>query len=97
MAAKWVISSKRFFDLSAAEPQYRPVKKDVLTPREIGIEPGAQLKQRSNTAVAHHGSGGRAERPADQLQQGGFTAAIAANDADRLPLEDGQVDVFDSP
>ncbi len=73
-------------DFRATQAQHRRIHIDVFPAGELRIETGPQLEQRGNPAMPLDTAPGWHQRSADQLQQGGFTTAITADDTDGLPL-----------
>src|SRR6266540_6848816 len=62
--------------LSAAEAQYRAVKKHILAPGELGVEAAAQLQQGGDAAIDGCLAFGGRQRPGDDLQQRALAAAV---------------------
>ena len=71
-------------DFFTAQPEHGAVHIDVLTPAELRIEARAQFQQRGDAPMGLDTAARRIQRAADHLQQRGFTATIATDDADRL-------------
>lgn len=69
------------------------VKKDVFAAGELGVEAGAELEEGGDAAVDLDGTRGRRERAGDELEQGGFAGAVAADDARGLAAADFEGDV----
>ncbi len=84
-------------DLGAAHPQDRAVQVDVLAARQLRMESGPDLEQRSDAAV-DLGEPARGLRdPRQDLQQRALTGAVAADDADDLPRPDLEAHVVERP
>ncbi len=81
-------------DLLAGQAEHGAVDEDVLPARDLGVEAGAQLDQGGHAAGDRDAAGGGLEHAGDQLEQGGFARAVAADDAERLAPADGEVDVL---
>src|SRR5690606_11271368 len=57
----------------------------------------AKFQQSCNTAVGLHGTAGRCESAADDLQQGAFPTAVAADDPNGFALLNFERDVLERP
>ena len=70
------------------------VKKDVFTASQFRMEPGPNLQQAGDAASQAHPPFAGARDPAQDLQQGGFSGAVAANDPHHLTLLDFKGDIL---
>src|SRR3954453_10080429 len=84
-------------DLLAGDAEEGRVDVDVLPAGEIRVEAGAELQQRGEAALRAHLPGARLEDAGDALEQGRLARAVVPEDADGLPLLDGEVDVTEGP
>ena len=84
-------------ELCTADAQQWPIEQQVLPARKIGVETCPQLEQRSHTAVDLHAARAGADRATQQLQQGGFARAVAADNAQHLATWDLQVHSLQGP
>src|SRR5262249_50648193 len=79
------------------ESEERPVQRDILSPREIGMKPGPHFEERRDRAIDFDAATGRLHKPGDQFEQRALPRAIAPNDADRVAWVDGEVDIPQCP
>jgi hypothetical protein len=61
------------------------------------MEAGADFEQGADTAVGTDGTGGGACDAGEELEEGGFTGTVLADDADDVALLDLEVDVAEGP
>src|SRR6185312_12452578 len=95
MSANAAISSKRAS--ISTQSKYRGIEVDILTASEFRIESRSQLQQcRHPTMHAHLASSG-CQRAADNLQQGRFSRAIAADNPDGFTAADVEADIAQRP
>ena len=73
------------------------VELDVLAPREVGVESGAELEQRADPAARGDPPLGRRDDPRDQTEQRRLAGPVAADEPDRLPGLDRERHVPESP
>ena len=81
------------FDLARRQSQQLRIEQDVLAPGELGIEAGAELQHRGDPPARRHGTRGRNERAAENLQQRRLARTIAPDDADGLAGADVERDI----
>ena len=79
-------------DLLAAHAVEGGVDVDVLPAGQVGVEAGAELQQRRESAADADLAGGRGEDAGDALEQRRLARAVVAEDAERLALLDRDVD-----
>jgi hypothetical protein len=72
------------FDLLAREPEHDAVDDDVLAPRDLRVEAGAELDEGRDLAVHRELPGRRFEKAGDELQERRLAAAVRPDDAERL-------------
>jgi len=84
-------------DVGAREPEDRSVQVDVLAAGQLGVEPGAELEQGGDPAVADDRPVRGAQDPGDALQQGRLPRPVGTEEADGLAGRDLQVDVALGP
>ena len=70
-------------DFLLVQAEHRAIHEDVLAPRELGVEPGAQLQQRCDAPVQLHRPRRRRQRSANELQQRRLARAVPSDDAHR--------------
>ena len=75
-------------DLLARQSQQQPRDLDVLAPRDLGMESGAQLEQRGEPSPHLDGAPRRADDPRQELQQRRLAGAVGADDPERLARGD---------
>jgi hypothetical protein len=73
-------------DLAARHAEDRAAQEDVLAPRQLGVEAGADLEQAADPPFEPGVPGGRIGDAAQDLQQRALAGAVVADDADHLPL-----------
>ena len=61
------------------------------------MEAGADFQQGADTAVGTDGTGRRASDAGEELEEGGFTGTVLADDADDVALLHFEVDVAERP
>ena len=71
-------------DRVALEAENGPVQIDVLASGELGVEAGAELEQRSDSALHGNRPGRRLDDPGDEPEQRRLARAVAADQADCL-------------
>ncbi|MNV54495.1 hypothetical protein D3C71_1466910 [compost metagenome] len=76
----------------AAQAKQGSTQVDIVSTREIRIESCTEFEQGRKTAMDGDRAGGRTNGAAQNLQQGGFTGAIATDDADGFASGYHQVD-----
>lgn len=69
------------------------MQEDVFAASEFGVESGAQFQQGGDAAVNLQAAGGGFADAADELQQGAFAGAVAADDADGFAALDVKANV----
>ena len=70
------------------------IEVDIFPPGQHGMKPGAQLQQGSDPATHCHGAGGGQGHARNQLEQGAFSRAVAADNAHRLARLHTQGNIF---
>jgi glutaminyl-peptide cyclotransferase len=83
--------------LGTADTHNFAIDEDVLAPRELGIEAGAEFEQRGDAATSDDAPGGRLENAADDLQQRALAAAVGSDQADDFAAFDAEGDIAQSP
>ena len=78
-------------DLGAGHAQNRAVHIDVLAAGHLIVEAGADLQHRGHAAANSDLALGGGRDAGQQLEQGRFARAVAADDAQCLPLIDRQI------
>ena len=81
----------------AREPQERRVQVDVLSSRELGVEPGAELQERRHAAAGADRALARPQDAGDALQQRRLAGAVVPDQADRRAFLDREGDVAQRP
>ncbi len=71
-------------DLGAPHAQDRAVEIDVLAAGQLRVEPGPHLEQAAGAAANLGAAAGRLGDAREDLEQGGFARAVAADDAHHL-------------
>ncbi len=71
-------------DVRAAQPLDRPVQEDVLAPREVEVEAGAELEERADAPPCPDRARGRLDDPGNQPKQRRLARAVPADEADGL-------------
>ena len=66
----------------------------ILPSCQFRMEPGPHLEQRAYPPFDLYASRGRRGDAGEDLKEGGFTGAVAADDADDFALFDFEIDVF---
>ena len=69
----------------------------VLTTGEVRVKPHAQLKQRSQSSGHLSAAGRRLRGAGNQLEQRALARAVHADDADRFPWLNREVDILQHP
>ncbi len=88
---------ERVADLRALHPVDRAAQEDVLPPREVGVEPGAELEQGSDRAADRDPPARGLEDAREQPEERRLARAVPADDAERLPGLDLERDVAERP
>ena len=70
---------------------------DVLPPREVGVEPGAQLEQGRHPPPPLHVARGGREDAGDQLEQRGLARPVGPDEAQCVGLLEVERDVVQGP
>ena len=91
----YLVQFARDFLLGHAEDG--TVEVDVLAAGHLGVESGADLKERADTAAGTDGAGGGGGDLGEYLQKGALSGAVLADDAHYVALLDFEVDVFQRP
>jgi hypothetical protein len=84
-------------DVAALEAVDRRVEVDVLAPRELRVEAGADLDQRADASADRKRAGRRREDPRDQLEQRRLARAVPPDDPEGLARLDVEIDVAQRP
>src|SRR5664280_1644350 len=84
-------------DLGALHAQDGAVEIDVFAAGQLQVEAGAHLEQASDAPVQLDAPLGRLGDAGQDLEQGGFTGAVAADHADDLARRDLERDVLERP
>ena len=84
-------------DLGVRKAEDRPVERDVLAPREVGQEPGAQIEQRRDASAHGDRSVGRGQDAGDHLQERALAGAVVAAETEHLPAAHLERRVLDRP
>src|SRR5579875_288593 len=85
------------FDGGAPHPQYGAANQSILAACQLMIKAGTKSKNRRDPAIDFHLAMGWQGNAADDLQQSGFSSAIAANDADPFTAANIEADVPQDP
>ncbi len=72
----------------AAQAVDRAVQEDVLAPREVGVEPRAELEQRADSAFRLHTPGGGLDDPGDDAEQRRLARPVAPDETDGFAARD---------
>ncbi len=80
-------------DLPAREPEHDAVDHDVLAPRDLRVEAGAELDEGRDFSVHREVPGRRLEEAGDELQERRLAAAVRPHDAERLAPRHRERDV----
>src|SRR5271165_2029153 len=84
-------------DVALAHAQDGAGKESVLAAGEFGVEAGADFEEAADAAVDGGVAGGGAGDAGEDLEQGGFAGAVAANQAEDFAFADIEGDVFEGP
>lgn len=85
------------FDLVFAHAEDGAIEEDVLAAGEFRVEAGADFEEGGDTSIEGDASGGGFGDAGEELEEGGFACAIAANDANDFTGRDFEREVFDGP
>src|SRR5262249_1461415 len=77
--------------LGADDTHVRQTRKDVLAAREVRMEPGADLQERTDAAAELQRTARRARCPGDQLEERTLPGSVAPDDRDLFAGPDRQV------
>src|SRR2546422_3755780 len=83
--------------LLSREAHQRSIHEDVFNPREFHVKAGTQFEQSGNSAFMPDGSVRRLECAGHYLKQGGFAAAVWADDTGRSSGFNLKTDVLEGP
>jgi hypothetical protein len=86
-----------FVDVRSTHPEYRPVEVDVLLARQLGVEAGAHLQQRSDRSAKDRAPLGGLRDSGQQLEQRGLSCPVPPDDPHGLPLFDFERHVLHRP
>ena len=78
-------------------PEKQRIHVDIVSSRELGVEPGAEFEQRCNPAVRLDTAQCRTQGAADDLQQRRLAGPVAPDDADSGSARDLERDVPQRP
>ena len=84
-------------DLCTAHAQDSSVHEDILPSRHLAMETCADFEEGADTAVGTDGTGGGACDAGEELEEGGFTGTVLADDAYDVALLDLEVDIPQGP
>src|SRR5205085_3123151 len=84
-------------DFPLLQAEDRAVQVDVLSTRELGMEPDPDLEQRADAAVDVRVAVRRLRDPRENLQQRRLSGAVSADDAHHLARHDFERDVAKGP
>lgn len=76
-------------------PHQNTLKIDILAPRELGVESGAEFQQRGNPSVDRDATAGWFEDPANQLQQSALARTVSPDDTNGLTPVDIERNVIE--
>ena len=79
-------------DLGFVHAEQLAVDHQIVVAAELGVEAGAKLDQRRDAAIDLDAAGRRLQGAGNDLQQRRLAGAVAADDADRLPLAHLEID-----
>ena len=84
-------------DLAAGHAEDGAVHEDILPPGHLAMEAGADLEEGADTSVGTDSAGRRACDAGKELQEGRFSGAVLADDANDVALLDLEVDIAQRP
>src|SRR5690606_34609957 len=68
------------------------VEENVLAPGQLRVKTRAHFDEARNPPAGEYTAGVGGHHPRDELEQGRFPRAVQAQDRDRLPLADEEID-----
>ena len=83
--------------LARGQPHHHPVEDDVFARREVDVEADSELDEGGQTSCYPDRAGVGPVDARQQLQQGALAGAVAADDAEELPLADLEGDPAQRP
>ena len=84
-------------DVRPAQAVDRPIEKDVLSSREVGVEPRAELEQRADPALRPHPTGRGLDDPGDDTEQRRLARPVAPDETDGFAARDLHRHVMERP
>ena len=84
-------------DVRPAQAVDRPIEKDVLSSREVGVEPRAELEQRADPALRPHPAGRGLDDPGDDTEQRRLARPVAPDETDGFAARDTHRHVMERP
>ena len=84
-------------DFGAFHAEDGAVEEDVFAAGELGVEAGADFEEAADAAVELDFAGGRFRNLGEDLEQGAFAGAVAADDADDFAFLNVEGDVSKCP
>ncbi len=96
-SAKATISSNLRVISRLAHAQDGAGEEGVLAAGELRVEAGADLEKATDASVDFGPAGGGAGDAREDLEQGGFAGAVAADEAEDFAFADVERDVFEGP
>jgi hypothetical protein len=84
-------------DLPVFEPEEGSGEEDVLAPREVLVEAGAQRQEAAHLAADDDPALGRRQDPCEHLEQRALAGPVRPDDRERLTLDEIEVHVPEGP